>query len=114
MEVLKSNKVCLTILGVYPSSRIKRPYNEYCKIFAFVFSNINLGLLFGSVLVYILKNINSFSAASDSMTAFTVFFCTPACLASAICLNMKRNKLDKLYIELQKTVKHGENSNEFL
>lgn len=115
MKVFKFNRICFTILGVYPFIRIKREYRELVQNCSFYFVFATLAVYLCVHVAFIHQNFHHLSQLPDLILAFAAIVFWFAINGSYIgSIIGKKKALDDLSNELQAIVDKGNLFNEKL
>lgn len=108
MNVLKFNKVYLTILGIYPVNRISKSCVGSTRNTGFYFFLLSLSTLAGSSAAYMHRNFSDWSNLPSYTTALCVIVACFGNIGSFISINANRKHIEHVRAELQQIVNKGE------
>lgn len=113
MDVFKFNKNFLSIMGIIPSHRTKKPFEKPFKAFSFYFNLIYLGSIVVFSVTYVYDHFTDLAQLSDIMISFMTILGGIAVIGSFISIARNEEKVNLLNNELQNIVRTGDNKTSF-
>lgn len=113
MNVFDTVKTSFILVGIYPSQRFKKPYDQIVKTATFSFYLVSLGIIVSCSAAYAYENFTDSFQALNVILAFMVIFGCVGNVGPYIGIFINKTKFDDLVLEFQRIVEKGRRIKQF-